>query len=180
MNISIIDGNKNNIISTVNTDKPWGIDVDSSTGNVFIANRDSLTISILNENSIEEVQISDTQFKISPIDVSYNKKTNLLYVANASLISIIDISSNKILEPITVGINLASVTINLDSNMIYASDILNNVLYVIDGSTNMIKEEIKVGDHPISLEINPITNTIYVVNEYSNSISVINANKITG
>ena len=64
--------------------------------------------------------------------------------------------------------------------MIYASDILNNVLYVIDGSTNMIKEEIKVGDHPISLEINPITNTIYVVNEYSNSISVINANKITG
>ena len=57
--------------------------------------------------------------------------------------------------------------------MIYATDIVKDVLYVIDGSTNMIKDEIKVGDHPILLEVNPKTNTIYVVNEYSNSISVI-------
>ena len=77
------------------------------------------------------------------------------------------------MEPISVGNNLAGITINSETNRIYASDIVNNVLYIIDGSTNMVQEEIKVGDHPISVEINPITNTIYVVNEYSNSISVI-------
>ena len=69
--------------------------------------------------------------------------------------------------------NLVGLSINSDTNMVYASDIQNNVIYIIDGSTHIIKEEIKVGDHPIAVEINPETNTIYVVNEYSNSISVI-------
>ena len=69
--------------------------------------------------------------------------------------------------------NLVGLTINSDTNVIYASDIQNDIIYIIDGSTRMIKEEIEVGDHPIAVEINPETNTIYVVNEYSNSISVI-------
>ena len=97
----------------------------------------------------------------------------MLYVANSSLISVIDVSTNSILEPISVGMNLVGLIINSDTNMIYASDIQNDVIYIIDGSTHMIKEEIKVGDHPIAVEINPETNTIYAVNEYSNSISVI-------
>ena len=94
-------------------------------------------------------------------------------MTNTNLISVIDISTNKILEPISVGKNLSGIGINANTNMIYATDIVKDVLYVIDGSTNMIKDEIKVGDHPILLEVNPKTNTIYVVNEYSNSISVI-------
>jgi len=39
--ISIIDGVKNNVISTVKTNKPWGIDVNANTGQVYVANRDS-------------------------------------------------------------------------------------------------------------------------------------------
>ena len=171
--ISIIDGIENNVITTVKTDKPWGIDVNSHTGHVFVANRGSVNVSTLKGDVMEKIAISDTPFKISPNSVSYNEKTNLLYVANSSLISVIDISTNSILEPISVGMNLVGLTINSDTNMIYASDIQNDIIYIIDGSTHMIKEEIKVGDHPIAVEINPETNTIYVVNEYSNSISVI-------
>ena len=171
--ISIIDETQNGMITTLKTDKPWGIDVDSETGYVFVVNRDSTNISVLKDNKIKNLVISETPIRISPFDISYNEKTNLLYVTNSSLISIIDLATNKILEPISVGNNLAGITINSETNRIYASDIVNNVLYIIDGSTNELKEEIKVGDHPISVEINPITNTIYVVNEYSNSISVI-------
>ena len=168
--ISIIDEAKDGIVTTVKTDKPWGIDVDSGTGYVFVANRDSTNISALKNGQIENITISETPVRINPYDVSYNEKTNLLYVTNTNLISVIDISTNKILEPISVGKNLSGIGINANTNMIYATDIVKDVLYVIDGSTNMIKDEIKVGDHPILLEVNPKTNTIYVVNEYSNSI----------
>ena len=171
--ISIIDEARNGMITTLKTDKPWGIDVDSETGYVFVVNRDSTNISILKDNKIQNLAINETPIRISPFDISYNEKTNLLYVTNSSLISIIDLATNKILEPISVGNNLAGITINPETNTVYASDIVNDVLYIIDGNTNALKEELKVGDHPISVEINPITNTIYVVNEYSNSISVI-------
>ena len=171
--ISIIDETQNGLITTLKIDKPWGIDVDSETGYVFVVNRDSTNISILKDNKIQNLAINETHIRISPFDISYNEKTNLLYVTNSSLISIIDLATNKILDPISVGNNLAGITINPETNTVYASDIVNDVLYIIDGNTNALKEELKVGDHPISVEINPITNTIYVVNEYSNSISVI-------
>ena len=77
------------------------------------------------------------------------------------------------MEQIPAGANLIGLSVNQNTNLIYASDITNDVLYVIDGANNEIMEVIKVGDHPIAVDINPETNTIYVVNEYSNSISVI-------
>ena len=97
----------------------------------------------------------------------------MLYVVNSSLITVIDGSTNNVLETIPVGVNLIGLSINPNTNLIYASDITNDVLYVIDGTNNEIMEVIKVGEHPIAVDINPETNTIYVVNEYSNSISVI-------
>ena len=97
----------------------------------------------------------------------------MLYVVNSSLITVIDGSTNNVLKTIPVGLNLVGLSINQNTNLIYASDITNDVLYVIDGANNEIMEVIKVGDHPIAVDINPETNTIYVVNEYSNSISVI-------
>jgi YVTN family beta-propeller protein len=97
----------------------------------------------------------------------------LLYVVNSSLITVIDGSTNNVLETIPAGANLIGLSVNQNTNLIYASDITNDVVYVIDGTNNEIMEVIKVGDHPIAVDINPETNTTYVVNEYSNSISVI-------
>jgi YVTN family beta-propeller protein len=97
----------------------------------------------------------------------------LLYVVNSSLITVIDGSTNNVLETIPAGANLIGLSVNQNTNLIYASDITNDVVYVIDGTNNEIIEVIKVEDHPIAIDINPETNTIYVVNEYSNSISVI-------
>ena len=86
---------------------------------IFIAHKPYLLVKN-NNNEIKEIPISDTPFKISPLNVSYNENTDLLYVVNSSLITVIDGSTNNVLETIPVGVNLIGLSINPNTNLIYA------------------------------------------------------------
>jgi len=118
-------------------------------------------------------------------DFAINEKTNTIYVThnfNNGLISVIDGTTNKIVQTIPVGLGPGFIAVNQETNMIYITyggpD--HGEVSVIDGTTNKIVQTIPVGSFPMGVTINEKTNTIYVANQNGNSVSVIDGttNKI--
>src|SRR5690606_21909227 len=85
-----------------------------------------------------------------PLGVAVNPVTNLVYVANSldDTVTVIDGSTNEVIEAVTVGNGPYGVAVNPNTNRIYAANYFSNTVTVIDGSTNEVIEAVTVGNGP--------------------------------
>jgi YVTN family beta-propeller protein len=113
----------------------------------------------------------------SPFALSINPKTNLLYATNvlSNKISVINLSSDKILTTVDVGKYPYGVTADKSKNIVYVANTRDNTISVIDGETNEVVDEIPVGKCPVEIVTNSINDNdrVYTANYCSNSVSVI-------
>jgi len=88
-----------------------------------------LCINILNEVEAKNVFVSPSEIievnaGQSPQDITYNPKTNILYVTNgrSDSVSVINGTTNKILSNISVGKRPGDIEVNVETNEIYVQN----------------------------------------------------------
>jgi len=105
--------------------------------------------------------------------------TNKIYVSNVGLgispgtLSVIDGSTNNVIDTITIGFAPKLVGFDQAANRIYVANQGTNTVSVINGSTNSVIATIPVGFAPVKPVVNPNTGNVYVTNQGAGSVSVI-------
>ncbi|WLR43469.1 hypothetical protein LC087_04670 [Bacillus carboniphilus] len=114
--------------------------------------------------------------------IDANSVTSLVYTYNndLSVLSVIDASTNLIINTITAGnsVQRFGVAVNTMDNLIYLANRGSTNVTIIDGSTNIIMDTIEVGDGPTGLAVDETEtrNLIYVSNNSSQNVSIIDGN----
>jgi YVTN family beta-propeller protein len=122
---------------------------------------------------------ADSVIKTIPVErpagVAFNPSNNDMYVANfgGSTVSVIDSSTNTVVDTIVVGPGPHSFAFNPSNNDMYVTISTSNTVSVIDSSTNEVVDTIPVGAFPLGIAFNPRNNDMYVANRDSNTVSVI-------
>jgi len=108
-----------------------------------------------------------------PFRIAINKQINKIYIAHYTegTLSIIDGSTDQLLNTISVGQRIIDFDINEVTNKIYLLDNLEHKVIVVDGSTDQIITSINVTGLPYYVEVLPSLNKIYATG-YSSSIVV--------
>ncbi|HEX5185653.1 MAG TPA: tetratricopeptide repeat protein, partial [Nitrososphaeraceae archaeon] len=181
--ISVVDGDTNNVINTIPLESlPTDIAYNSNNNMIYVVQRDSSTVSVIDGNTnkiINEISVGG-----KPTDIAYNPNNNMIYVANEYSDSISVISGDSQISSNTYkhykqDIHLSDFSspvgldIDINNNMIYVVQRDLSTVSVIDGNTNKIINEISVGGKPTDIAYNPNNNTMYVTNMESDTVSVI-------
>ena len=91
----------------------------------------------------------------------------------AGTVSVIDGSTNEVVDTISLGNGPISFAFNPINNNMYVTDHTIDTVHVIDSSTNTVVDTIVVGSHPTGIAFNPTNNYMYVANMDSDTVSVI-------
>ncbi len=147
------------------------VDKDVSTGKQFSDGCPVMSFSLFNEVTGIWEQVGD------PLKPNVNK----IYVANfgSDSVSVIDASTNTVVNTIAVGIEPFDIAFNPNTNLVYVVNGGSDSVSVINGDTNTVINTISVGIDPIAIAINPDTNTLYLANQGSDTISVIDGDTNT-
>lgn len=121
---------------------------------------------------------------IEPLQSAYDSSNGYIYVpdANSHNISVIDGSTNRVIDSIYIGQRIWTATYDNLNGYIYVSVGDNTVNYVcvVNGATNQLIQNITVGGYqPNAMAFDPNNGYLYVTNSLSNSVSVINGNTDT-
>ena len=176
MSVSVIDGNTNKVIKTLQVGKsPEGIAVDPIRNMVYVANSGSYSVSIVNGSDnhgkvLANVIIASKNFAKTPqvynlaTYLAVNPKTNKVYLTSedADVVSVLNVNMSAI-DDVKSLMNVNKHEILLTGE-IETSQI---------GQPGITLPGIMVGKAPHGIAVNSETNKIYVTNQESNSVSVI-------
>jgi YVTN family beta-propeller protein len=142
---------------------PAGIDVNPTTGSVYVASGGVVDVWDGSWNPVATIAVGSAS-----VGVAVNATSNKIYVANSRSndVSVIDGSSNSVVATITDpnAVSPVAVAVNATTNTIYVANAQSNNLSVIDGATNSVTATIPVGTSPYGVAVEPQTNFIYVAN----------------
>ena len=168
-----IEGTKGSSLQIHVGANPVGIGYNHNSGNIYVANSGSHSISVINweTNRVESTILVGR----IPYAVAYNPIIDHIYVTNLgeNSVSVIDGGNNSITETIQVGTYPSSVNVDISNQRIYVSNYFSNYVSVIDAE-HKISANVSVGENPIDLSINPSNHGVYVANAGSNNLSIIN------
>jgi YVTN family beta-propeller protein len=145
---------------------PVDIAVNPTTNKVYVANRDSNTLSVIdgktNSNATKNIQVG-----AKPIRIAVNPTTNKIYVANYGdgTVSVIDGNTNSVIANLTIGGRLFAVAVNPNTNKVYVANDDSNFVYIIDGNENIVTKMLKIFFTNIKFPkifVNPNTNKVYI------------------
>jgi DNA-binding beta-propeller fold protein YncE len=175
--LSIFDGRTNDLIKTIEIGRPiYNISL-SSENKIFISSqRDNFILVIDGETDelikkIEKGLDGPGRMVINPL----NKK---LYVVNrqSALITVVDLKDYSFYKeiPLPAGSLPASLSIDVNSNLIFVSNQGKSSISVIDGSKDSLITTVKTKSNPGRPVINSLLEKVYVPHTFSNAITVIN------
>src|SRR5437867_4390195 len=176
--VSVIDSD-NKIIRTVKLGfQPTSIVVDPSTNSVIVggssSDRKGAIVMIDGHSDVVTVTINtpaNVEVGIAPEGLVL--ADGKIYVANSgsSSVSVIDSSSNTVVETIPVGIDPVDLAYDSTNKAIYVTDKISGELSVIDTTSLSFEGVIDVGSTPASIAYDSTNNELYVTNEVNLSVS---------
>jgi len=112
-----------------------------------------------------------------PASVAVSPDGTTVYVTRIldDTLSVIDTSTNTVIDTVTVGHRPDSVAVSPDGTTVYTANSLDDTLSVIDTSTNTVIATVTVGDDPDSVAVSPDGTTVYTANFSDDTLSVIDA-----
>ncbi|HEY6767117.1 MAG TPA: YncE family protein, partial [Candidatus Sulfotelmatobacter sp.] len=159
------------IIATIPVgEEPRGVGVIPGTGDVYVANVHSGTISVLRNNAVITTLPVDTL----PFVIAANPRTNRIYAAGCnfltgagSMVVVIDGHTNQVIDTIALnqacGLGTQGIALNSFNNRVYVSDYDDNQEVVIDGATNKIVARVDLaGKSPLGVAVDLFTNQVWV------------------
>src|SRR5438094_444601 len=103
------------------------------------------------------------------------------YIPNSGSnnVSVIDTSSNTVIDTVAVGNSPHSVALKADGTRAYVANESSNNVSVIDTSINSVIATVAVNESPSGVVLNPDGTRAYVANNVSNNVSVIDTSTNT-
>ena len=117
---------------------PWGIAYNPVNNNLYVANSESSTVSVISGSSNSVV--SSILVGRHPISIAYIPPSNKLYVTNAlsNDVTVINGATNKVIKNIPVGGIPIGIAYNPSNNDAYVANGGNNSVSVIDTSIDSV------------------------------------------
>ena len=147
---------------------PNTIAVNPVTNKAYAVTSSNATVSVIDGNT--NTHLSDISLGTDfPVAIAVNRKTNRIYVANEggfeTRVSVIDGSTDTLLENVSGFVNPLGVAVNIATNMVYVTNTDGSV-GVMDGATNTVVTTIpsafSFASGAIGSAVNPQTNLIYI------------------
>jgi YVTN family beta-propeller protein len=155
---------------------PAGIAYNSDTGSLYVTNRGSDTVSVINgtTNALVDEIIVDA---IAPSGIVYNAANNYIYVTNigSNTVSVINGTTNTIVANIPVGLGPNGIAYNQNNGDVYVANSINGTISVIDGLENTITSTIPIGANnvPNDISYDVSNDRLFVTNTNSSTVSAI-------
>ena len=146
------------------------VTLNEKTNTIYVSN--NLSDSILVIDGTAKKIICRIQIE-RPRELALNSNNNTLYAINGKAgfwktdegaqISVIDTSTNKIIDSIGKKEGFGDIKLNKNTNLLYATQTKEKKIWVIDTLTNTVKDKIKGRVKYRSITIDEINNMIYIV-----------------
>jgi YVTN family beta-propeller protein len=161
----------------------------SNTIYIVDGNTDNITSNITLKKSAPQIRITQhTIFQnedpsLLPSSLALNPNTSKIYVANrfSNILSVIDGSTEKLVDNLIVMQKPDAVAVNSHTNMVYVSNEDANRVSVINGTTDTLLKTIIIpsnnstsANNYSELDVDPTTNVIVMTDKYSSTLSIIN------
>jgi YVTN family beta-propeller protein len=106
----------------------------------------------------------------NPVFLTYDSANGNVYAANhdTQVVSVIDTSTNSVINTITVGSDPSGVGYDPDNGNIYVGVHGGNYVSIINGSDNQVIGTINVGSGPVTPVYDPVHHNVYATNYHSN------------
>lgn len=111
-------------------------------------------------------------------------------IASSGTVSVIDLSSRKVISEIETGLHPAGMTVSPDKPYLYVANANSDFVSVIDTNTDKVVQELStkpmeklpLGSAPNAVTISPDGKTLYAANGGNNALAVIDlmSGKVTG
>jgi YVTN family beta-propeller protein len=188
--VSVINGTTNVVVNNITLAKgeqegraggtgffsPAGIAYNSDNGNLYVTNRGSDTLSVINSTTdelVDEISLN----AIAPSGIVYNAANNYIYVTNmgSNTVSVINGTTNTVVANIPVGLGPNGIAYNQNNGDVYVANSVNNTISIVDGLANTVINTIPLGNNnnpnDISYDIN--YDRLFVTNTNSSTVSAI-------
>lgn len=180
-----IIGPANLIIDNITT-RGYDLEFNPANNNMYAITTPKGTVSVINGKTN---QVIDTVLGLADdprfLKLKFNPANESMYVygtdpiSGVANLSVLDITTNKVKENISIGFGGEYLEFNPANNNFYMPISDSDSVLVIDGESNRIIDNITVGDGPLIPMFNPVNNNIYVTNTDSSTVSVIDmSNKV--
>jgi len=162
---------------------PQGIAYDIEMGEMFVANFDSNTVSVINasNNSV----VANIEVGTQPKNIAYDSGKDEMFVTNwgSGTVSVISDRTHSVVATIPVGIHPVGIAYDSAKSEIFVANSGDNTVSVISDANNSVVATVTTGTnllngspahglgdaHPIGVTYDSATNEIYVVNSYPDS-----------
>jgi YVTN family beta-propeller protein len=106
----------------------------------------------------------------NPVFLTYDSANGNIYAANhdTQVVSVIDTSTNSVINTITVGSDPSGVGYDPDNGDIYIGVHDGNYVSIISGSDNQVIGTINVGSGPVTPVYDPVHHNVYATNYQTN------------
>jgi YVTN family beta-propeller protein len=152
---------------------PGAIAVDPVTGQIYVANAGSGSVSVIAGST--EAVVATIPVGTTPTAIAVDSLTNTIYVANSGSgnVSVINGATNTVVATVTVGTSPSAIAVDPLASVVYVANSGTNNLSVIPEATNAVSATVPTGTNPVAVAVNPQKHMIYVANKGSGSVSVI-------
>jgi len=175
--VSIINTTTNQVANTITVgDVPAGVAVAPGGARVYIANRSSNNITVINTTT-KLVTGSIAVSGSGPMGLVVSNSGQRLYAVdqNSNEVSVINTGSALETATIAVGSSPYGIAISPDDSRVYVTNYSSGSVSVINTASNTVIATVLVGQFPVGIVVSPDGSRVYAVNQNSNSISVIDA-----
>ena len=169
--VIVIDMTDNKITDRLDLGyEPFDAIVSADGSRIYICDHGSGKITVLDSAAgslIDQIQMNDL-----PISIALDNGRKEAYVAAGGNISVIDLSSDRIINNISVDGSPGSLCTSPDGTRIYAVMFEGRVC-IIDAANETVDSYVNVGKYPRSIASSLDGRFLYVANSDSNNVSVI-------
>lgn len=144
---------------------PWGSALTPDGALIYVANRGSNDISIINTSTYAVTQTIPVGS--APWGVAINPSGKLAYVANSGsgTVSVIDVVAGKVITNVQVESNPHWLSFSPDGKFVYVTNNVSGSVSVIDAGTQQVIRTINVGSYPEGICFYPNGSKVYVAKD---------------
>jgi len=162
---------------------PRGLAVDEARTRVYVANRGSSSVSVIDGHANQVIRtIAGTPAISVPNGIAYDSATDTIWVTNwgsggtGNIYWVTPINAETFVvgSPVFVGGEPWAIVFNPVDHNIYVANQADDTVSVINPNTRTVIATIPVGDRPVNMAVHPVTGVVYVANFLSNNVSVLN------
>lgn len=173
--VDVITANFSSLRSITVGSDPFGVAVDSRTGDVFVTNTGSNNVTVINGSSLAPV--AAIRVGSSPLGAAFDPVTGEVYVANSGSnnVSVINGTTLQVVASVPVGSGPFGVTADGAERQVFVANNGSSNVSVISDATHTVIANPPAGAGPEGIALDNTSGLVFVANAGSSNVTVLNA-----